>query len=213
MRWLLLDLAGVMADFDSAGRVARLAAGAGLRPDRVRERIYDSGFVADADAGRLDADEVLAGLRERLEWPGGDDELAALWAGAFSTAHDAVAAVAGLRAARPDLWTGLLTNNDALLARVLLAVLPDVWGLLDAGAFFAGALGVAKPAPGAWQAVLDHWSATGGRPVRPADVTFVDDSGGHVAAARELGLSAVHVTDPGALARWARGEAARSPAG
>lgn len=194
MRWLLLDLAGVVADFDSDARLGRLAERTGLSVPDVRDRLYGSGFVARADDGQLDADQVLAGLRDCLDWPGSDAELAGAWASAFTAVPAAQEAVAGFRRRHPRVRTALLTNNDALLDRVLPGRLPGVFDLLDAGAHFAGTTGFAKPDPRAWTTVLAQWHAD------PSEVLFLDDSDGHVAAARELGLAAVHVPGPDGLA-------------
>ena len=68
-RALLLDLAGVLSFFDKEGRLRRMAAAADLPEEEVTARIYGSGLVADADAGRLTADEMRTQLQGRLDLP------------------------------------------------------------------------------------------------------------------------------------------------
>jgi putative hydrolase of the HAD superfamily len=178
-RAVLLDLAGVLADFDRNGRTARLASAAGVSPQEVDARLYDSGLVAAADAGEVSADEFRAELRGRLALP--DDETTErLWASAFSPDPAAVAVLAGLD---PGLPRGVLSNNDALLARVLPRLLPEVFAGMDPIAF-AGALGAAKPDAEAYLLAVAPWG------LDPADVLFVDDSAANVDGARAAGLRA-----------------------
>lgn len=197
MHWLLLDLAGVLATFDPDSRLRRLGHLAGLAPAVVHDRLWGSGLVAAADRGELTAVGVRDAVRDRLELGCSDAELDAAWASAF-TVDARVLAVVADSGVDPER-TGILTNNDALLADVLPSVLPEVFARARGGSFFAGAIGAAKPDPAAWQAVLDTWA------VEAADVCFVDDSAGHVRAAAELGFDAVLFNSADSLARDLRG--------
>ena len=188
-RALLLDLAGVLADFDRDGRTARLAAAAGLIPDEVDARLYDSGLVPAADAGEVSAGEFRTELRGRLGLP--DDETAErLWASAFTPDPGALAVLAELD---PGLPRGVLTNNDALLAQVLPRLLPEVFAGMDPIAF-AGALGAAKPDAEAYLRAVAPWG------LAAADVLFVDDSVANVDGARAAGLRAEQATGAEELA-------------
>ncbi|WP_448625288.1 HAD family hydrolase [Geodermatophilus sp. URMC 64] len=182
-RALLLDLAGVLADFDRETRLDRLATAAGLTSDEVAARLYDSGLVAAADAGQLGAEEFRAELVDRLGLPDGAD-LDELWTSAFSPYPGAVALLERLD---PALPRGLLTNNDALLATLLPRRFPDLFARLDPVAF-AGALGVAKPDAAAYLRAIEQWA------VGPGEVLFVDDSGKNVDGARAAGLRAERAT-------------------
>jgi HAD superfamily hydrolase (TIGR01509 family) len=178
-RALLLDFAGVLADFDRDGRTARLASAAGLTPDEVDAHLYDSGLVPAADGGEVTAEEFRTELRERLGLP--DDETAErLWASAFTPDPAALAVLVELD---PGLPRGVLSNNDALLAQVLPRLLPEVFAGMDPIAF-AGALGAAKPDAEAYLRAVAPWG------VDPADVLFVDDSVANVDGARAAGLQA-----------------------
>jgi HAD superfamily hydrolase (TIGR01509 family) len=178
-RALLLDLAGVLADFDRDGRTARLAEVAGVSAEEVDARLYDSGLVPAADAGEVSAEEFRAELRTRLGLP--DDETTErLWASAFTPDPAALAVLADLD---PGLPRGVLTNNDALLGRVLPRLLPEVFAGMDPIAF-AGALGAAKPDAEAYLCAVAPWG------VNAADVLFIDDSEANVDGARAAGLRA-----------------------
>lgn len=176
---LLLDLAGVLADFDKNGRITRLAAASGLPAQEVAARLYDSGLVEAADAGELSAAQVRDELIRRLVLPD-DVDVDALWSSAFTPDDAALAVLARLDPALPQ---GVLTNNDALLAQVLPRRLPELFAGMDPIAF-AGALGVAKPRPEAYLRTIDHWR------LRPDQVLFVDDSAANVDGARAAGLRA-----------------------
>ena len=181
-RALLLDVAGVLAHFDRAGRTARLAEAAGLTPQEVTDRLYGSGLIAAADAGRVSKDELRTELRTRLALPD-DETVERLWASAFTPDPEALAVLARLDA---ELPRGVLTNNDALLAEVLPRRLPEVFAGMDPIAF-AGALGVPKPEATAYLRAIAPW---GGAPrgVTAGEVLFVDDSATNVAGARAAGL-------------------------
>jgi HAD superfamily hydrolase (TIGR01509 family) len=191
---LLLDLAGVITRFDSDARLARLGTLTGLEPAEVRARVYGSGLVAAADAGEYDAAGFLAGLRAALG-PGalrlGDRTLEAAWASAFSTDPEVLAVVAEVEAT--GVRVGVLSNNDALLTEVLPRELPEVFALIDAGVYFAGAIKAAKPDPRSWGTVLDAWQ------LPPGEVVFVDDKPEYAAAATEMGLHGVVFTTTEAL--------------
>jgi glucose-1-phosphatase len=178
-RALLLDLAGVLADFDRDSRIDRLAAAAGLSSGEVATRLYDSGLVAAADAGELGAAAFRAELVGRLGLPD-DADLDELWTSAFTPYPGAVALLERLD---PALPRGLLTNNDALLATLLPRRFPGLFARMDPIAF-AGALGVAKPDAAAYLHAIESWA------VDPGEVLFVDDSEQNVDGARAAGLRA-----------------------
>lgn len=187
-RALLLDLAGVLALFDKDGRIRRLGVAAGLSPDEVRARLYDSGLVADADAGKLTAEQMRGELHRRLRLS--VDVVDELWLSAFTPDPDALAALAHVDPAVPR---GMLTNNDALLAELVPRRFPELVRGMDPVAF-AGSLGVTKPDPDAYLRAIAGWS------VEPHDVLFLDDSAINVDGARAAGLRAAQVAGADALA-------------
>lgn len=200
-RALLLDLAGVLSFFDKEGRLRRMAAAADLPEEEVTARIYGSGLVADADAGRLTADEMRTQLQRRLHLPG--DVVDELWLSAVAPDPAALAALAHVD---PALPRGLLTNNDALLADLLPRRYPELVAGMDPVAF-AGVLGVTKPDPAAYLRPLAAW------PVEPADVLFLDDSADNVDGARAAGLRAEQVAGAEELAAALRASGLVEPSG
>jgi len=85
---------------------------------------------------------------------------------------------------------GVLSNSPPRLARWL-----DEWGLLDLfdTVFCSGDEGVTKPDPEAFKITLQQLA------VAPEEAVFIDDTVGHVEAARALGLHGVHFTTAEAL--------------
>ena len=193
-RHLLLDLAGVLCEFDSTARLERLAAVSGLETAEVDERLYGSGIVDRRDRGELDAVGIRGVLRDQLGLDCDDLELARLWASAF-TPDDQVLTV--IDSVAPGVTRTLLTNNDALLRDTLPLVLPAVHARI-AIPLFSATTRTTKPSPTAYAAALAVLGAA------PADVLFVDDSESNVDGARRMGIVAVHF----ALAELLRSELA-----
>ena len=189
VRHLLLDLAGVLCEFDSAARLERLAAVSSLETAEVDERLYGSGIVDRCDRGELDAAGIRGVLREQLGLECDDLELARLWASAF-TPDDQVLDV--IDDVAPGVTRTLLTNNDALLRDALPLVLPAVHTRI-AIPLFSATTRATKPSPAAYAAALAVLGAA------PSDVLFVDDSQANVDGASRMGIATVHFTSAEAL--------------
>lgn len=190
-RHLLLDLAGVLCRFDSAARLARLAAVSGLEPPEVDDRLYGSGIVDRCDRGELDATGIRDVLRDRLGLECDDRELATLWASAFTPDEEVLAVV---DAVAPGVTRTLLTNNDALLRDTLPMVLPAVHARI-AIPLFSATTRVTKPSPAAFGAALAVLGAA------PADTLFVDDSRSNIEGAHRMGIATIHFASTESL-RW-----------
>ncbi|MDQ4093088.1 MAG: HAD-IA family hydrolase [Actinomycetota bacterium] len=188
-RHLLLDLAGVLCEFDSTARLERLGAVSRLETTEVDERLYGSGIVDRCDRGELDAAGIRDVLRDQLELDCDDFELARLWASAF-TPDDQVLAV--VDSVAPGVTRTLLTNNDALLRDTLPLVLPAVHARI-AISLFSATTRATKPSPAAYAAALAVLGAV------PADVLFVDDSESNIDGARRMGIATVHFTSAESL--------------
>jgi len=188
-RHLLLDLAGVLCQFDSAARLERLAAVSGLETPEVDDRLYGSGIVDQCDRGELDAAGIRDVLRDRLGLECDDLELARLWASAFTPDEEVLAVVDGVA---PGVTRTLLTNNDALLRDTLPMVLPAVHARI-AIPLFSATTRVTKPSPAAFGAALAVLGAA------PSDTVFVDDSESNIEGARRMGIATIHFTSTESL--------------
>ena len=149
-RELLVDLGGVLFDFDDEHRVDRLGELFGRSAQEMKKALWDSRFSADADAGRYPtAAEVRTQVPTIMGYCGTDEDLDTAWCSAFEPAKDVVALVGQTAVPR-----GVFTNNEPLEEEVLTRVYPEVFALLDR-LFFCHRMSANKPDP----AVYDEVSA------------------------------------------------------
>lgn len=182
-RALLIDLDGVIRLWRSQEDPAAEAA-FGLPPGTVRRVAFAPERLLPAITGRL-ADaawRAQIGVEIARQFPGADAAGAVSW---WSSPYGEVdgAVVDLVRACRQRAAVVLVTNATSRLP-------DDLRRLGLAGAFDhvinSSVVGAAKPEPAIFGAAL---AAAG---VEAAEALFVDDTPGHVAAARGLGLAAHH---------------------
>jgi putative hydrolase of the HAD superfamily len=190
---LLIDLGGVLFEFDHQYRLEVLGSCLGVDPGRVDALLWRSGFSADCDAGRYpDAAAVRAEIRRRTGYTGPDEDLDAAWCSAFRPDQDVVSVLARHRGPR-----GVFTNNGPLEEQVLTRLYPHAFEPF-AHLFFCYRLAANKPDP----VVYHQIAAVLGVP--PALISFADDSADNVDVARRCGWNAVQfrsAADLGALLR------------
>jgi putative hydrolase of the HAD superfamily len=163
----------------------------GLAPDTINAVMFDSPHWQDALVGKTDMDGYwhAVGPALGLHTP------------------EAVAAFRNRYYADERINTGVVRMIRRLSAAHSLAILSnhppglrqwlEDWKLADRFdvVFCSGNEGVAKPDPRAFRETLRRLNVSAGEAV------FVDDTLEHVAAARELGIHAVHYTTTDALRR------------
>ncbi|RDI96956.1 HAD family phosphatase [Dyella solisilvae] len=186
LRCVLFDLDEVLADYDRAVRVSRLALAIGSTPAAVREAIYESGIEDAADSGALDAVAYLDALSAHL----GRTVSVAAWTTARREATRIRPDVLALaQALGTRLTVALLTNNGVLLAQQLPRIAPALFPLFEGRAFASAQFGGRKPEPRVYRDCLDRLSM-------PASSTlFVDDNAANVVGARQAGLHAHHYSN------------------
>lgn len=185
MTWVVFDYGEVIAQRPPAAAFARLAGLVGAGPEEGRAAAFEDGYWRYRDK----YDRGMPGL----------DYWRAVGAGAGVEIGPAEAAT--LSAADVELWNTLDPRSVELVAELAasgrrLALLSNA--PVDHGAAFrtrdwavpfqhfviSGELGIAKPDPAIWRALVDRLEA-------PADeVLFLDDRAENVAAAREAGIRA-----------------------
>lgn len=186
IRCVLLDMDGVLADYDRDVRIETLARLAGSTPAAVRSAIYGSGIEEAGDAGTLDAQAYLDALSRELGVPITVANWTAARRAATRVRTDTLALVEALE---DQVTLGLLTNNGWLMAQQLPAIAPALFPLFAGRSFCAAQFGAAKPAPAAYQGCLAMLGA------RPAETLFVDDSATNVTGALAAGLQGHHFVD------------------
>ncbi len=186
---LLLDLAGVLFEFDHEHRLGVLGTCLGLTAGQVNALLWQSGFSADCDAGRYpDAAAVRAGIRHRTGYAGSDEALDAAWCSAFRPDPD----VLGLLAGRPGR-RAVFTNNGPLEEQVLTRLYPEAFEPFEYS-FFCYRLAASKPDPAVYHEVAGLLA------IPPGLISFADDSADNVDAARQCGWKAVHYRSAADLA-------------
>jgi len=181
---LALDLVGVAGRARTDRRLERMAAGSGLTPDEVHERIWASGFDEECDAGEHTLEEARTGARRRLGIEATVDELRSWWAAGLDPDPDVLALTDAVRGRGAP--TALLSNNGPLLLDALEHhELDAVWRRFDRHCF-CFRYRVRKPDRAAYEA----FTADVGVPVDR--IAFVDDSSANVVGAREAGMRAHH---------------------
>jgi putative hydrolase of the HAD superfamily len=192
---LLVDLSGVLFDFDHEHRLDVLAEHFGLSAEEVDALFWKSGFSADCDAGVYpDSGSVRAEIRRRAPDTGSDDDLDAAWCSAFQPVDDVVDLV---DRRSPELRCGVFTNNGPLEEDALTRLHPAAFAPFDYR-LFCHRLGANKPDPAVYRRVS---SLLG---VPPAAICLVDDDEDNVRVARESGWQAVRFSAPGDLAELVR---------
>ncbi len=179
---VVLDLAGVVFDYDQQRRLHRLSSLVGVSTARLDELFWRSGFVSACDSGEIgDADAVRREIRARVSWDGPARELDEAWCSAMSPGPAAVRALK--ERPKPGPRLAVLTNNGPLEELTLPRLYPEVFDGFEA-LFFSHRLGATKPAAAVFAAVTRELA------VSPGEVAFLDDNRDNVAGARRFGWQA-----------------------
>jgi epoxide hydrolase-like predicted phosphatase len=185
VRAVVFDIGGVLGITPDLGVAKRWEAWLGLRSGAFRERMSD--VWTAGGVGALAEAQVYQALADRL----GLDEpaLAALtadiWEQYLGTANTELIAYA--RGLRPRYRTGILSNSF-VGAREREQVAYGFADLVD-DIVYSHEVGMGKPDPRVYRLACDRLG------VRPDETVFLDDVAESVAAAREVGISAVQFRD------------------
>ncbi len=190
---LLLDFGGVMTA-SLYDRMAEFSVAAGLPADAMRNALRTdegSAVLALAEAGLAPQRDLEVMLARQLGLPA--DGLIARLLAPDAMPPRAETADLARRARAAGIPTGLLSNS-------LGAGGYDIYAGYDLTALFdvvviSHLVGLRKPEPAIFELAAEKLG------LAPADCVFVDDTYGHVRAAREAGMAAVHFTgEPSQLA-------------
>lgn len=190
---LVFDVDGVLYHYDRNVRVTTLATTLGVSSGAVQDALFASGIEDDGDTGVFGPDEYLAALSARL----GVTVTVDAWVTASASASSPDFEVLGLAArACRVAKVAALTNNGALLKSEAPRILPELVALVLDRLYVSGEIGLAKPDPAAYWAVVDGCGFT------VDQAYFVDDSPDNVEGARLAGLTAHHFTSAEGLASF-----------
>lgn len=189
---LLLDVDGVLLDYDGAQRIRHLAEALRVPALRVSQALQEDGLDAAYDRGDVDTAAYL----QRLSTALGTDVDAPTWVAARVVASRPRAAlIQRVLALPPALRVGLLTNNGPLIVDVLAHWVPALCVRAQGHILCSAMLGGRKPDPAVYGRALDRVKAT------PGQTLFVDDLFRNVRGARLAGLHAETVKDGRSLGR------------
>ncbi|WP_447901296.1 HAD-IA family hydrolase [Stenotrophomonas sepilia] len=181
---LLLDVDGVLVQYQRAQRVLHLAQVLDVTPAAVQAALFDSGLEAAHDIGTLQGPAYLARLGECL---GRTVDVPSWIAARQAASHPQHAVLQRLQVLQLPL--AVLTNNGALMVQALPILLPELFPALQGRVFCSADFGLRKPAPEVFLRTLE---ALG---VAPSRTLFVDDLFANVRGARAAGLHAETVRD------------------
>jgi HAD superfamily hydrolase (TIGR01509 family) len=180
---VVFDFGNVLANVERLKICARLAEHSPLNAEEVCARIYGTDIERDSETGRYDSEGHFQSIKERIQGNGGwtYEEFREEFKEGFSLNREGMEA---LRLAARSKRVFVLSNTTYLHSLWLyeheeLATLPEQH-------IFSFKVGVMKPDPGIWRALLERAS------LQPAQCLYIDDLEPFCAAARRLGLNALH---------------------
>jgi FMN phosphatase YigB (HAD superfamily) len=184
---LLVDLGGVLFEFDHKHRLNVLGECLGLPPAHVDALLWQSGFSADCDAGRYpDAGAVRLEFRHITGYDGSDEDLDSAWCSAFRPDQE----VLDLLAERQTpIALGIFTNNGPLEEEALVRLHPQAFEPFQ-HRFFCHRLVANKPDEAVFRQVAGVLAESAD------EIRFIDDSADNVEAARRCGWTAAEYHSP-----------------
>jgi putative hydrolase of the HAD superfamily len=183
---LLLDVDGVLLDYQRSVRVRHIAHGLCVDTAQVQQVLFETGLETRYDSGMTDTAAYLRALSEGLQ----AEVSEALWIQArLAASRPRAEVVQRILALSESVRIGVLTNNGPLMAEVLRALLPTLCHRVGEGLLCSGALGGRKPDPALYLRALQRLQAA------PSRTLFIDDLFTNVRGARLAGLQAETVRD------------------
>lgn len=185
MPLLLIDLTGVLFDYDGQARTNAVAQATGRSYDEVRERLFRSGFFARCIRGQVTEAQEREFFRSTLGWQASDAEVNRVWSTGWTPRQDTLDVLS-------ELSTGvdrvLLTNNDPIMRVALGTEFPQLVAVVPT-MLSAEHVGAAKPERAAFTGALSLLGADA------RDAHFVDDTEANVEAAIGVGIRARRFID------------------
>jgi putative hydrolase of the HAD superfamily len=187
----IFDMDDVLYDFDWFARMTALSRVTGLPQEELRERWWNQGGEAAAEAGEyLSPEDYLLAFNEAIGFVLSEDDWLKARGGAMTPLPDSIAAVK--RASELGQVT-LLTNNGPLTSRHIRTLAPELVPVFGDHLFTSSDYGARKPDPRVFKAVLDRYG------VAADDAFFADDLPENVAGAESCGITGHLFIEPRGL--------------
>jgi glucose-1-phosphatase len=189
---LLFDLGRVVLDIDFGKTLACWAGHAGCEVTHLVGRFSRDDIYRRHETGDISDAEFFEGLRRSLGVKLSDAQFLEGWNAIFAGEMPGIAALLARAAARVPLYAFSNTNNAHVehFSLEYAAVLGHFREI-----FLSSAIGLRKPDAAAYDHVV---KAIG---VDPERIVFFDDLAENIEGAKACGLTALHVTSPGDVAR------------
>jgi glucose-1-phosphatase len=180
----IFDMDDVLYDYDWRARMAGMTELTGLTLDELRERWWHDDGEWAGEAGVFETPEAyLDAFSAAIGIEVDEDEWVRVRGAAMAVRPEAIAAVR--RASTLGTIT-LLTNNNALTAKHLRALAPELIELFGDHMLTSSHYRARKPDPAVFMRVLAAYDSA------PANAFFVDDMLENVEGARSIGITAYH---------------------
>lgn len=187
----IFDMDDVLYDFDWYGRMTSLTSITGLSLEELRERWWNRGAEAAAEAGDYgSAEAYLHAFNAAIGHELTEEEWVAARGGAMTVFPESISAVK--RATELGQVT-LLTNNGPLTSKYLRTLAPELGPIFGDNLFTSSDYGARKPSPVVFEAVLRRYG------VAASDAFFTDDLPENIAGAQSLGITGHLFTEPTGL--------------
>ncbi len=180
------DLGGVLVRTEDRSKRERWEQRLGMEPRQLDRLIFGGEMGRKAALGQASVEEVWESVRQELDLSLDEREQLArdFWQG-DDLDEELVAFIRGLRA---RFQTGLISNAWLELRELL----EGHWHIDDAfdDLVISAEVGLVKPDPAIYKLALERLN------VEADQAVFVDDFTQNIAAAADVGMHAVHFTDP-----------------
>ena len=180
----IFDMDDVLYDYDWRVRMAGMTELTGLSLAELRERWWHDDGEWAGEAGRFETpDAYLSAFTESIGVDIDEDEWVRVRGSAMTVRPDAIDAVR--RASELGTIT-LLTNNNALIAKHLHTLAPELVELFGEHLLTSSHYRARKPHPVVFERVLEAYDTAA------ANAFFADDMLKNVDGARSIGITAYH---------------------
>ena len=186
---LLVDLGGVVVEFDTDRVVHHAATVLGRSFDEVQRAVYRHDLLLPFELGQITPEDYYRGLKAQIGLSWSYEQFVRAWNDIFHEQRDVTALVDALRARHTVM---ALTNTNALHLAYLKTTIP-LLSQVD-GIVASCEVGLRKPDPAIYRLALER----AGFPAQAA--VYIDDRPEFVEAGRAVGLTAIRFTSSQQLA-------------
>lgn len=191
IKLVLFDLGKVLVDFDFERVFKRLTQSSPYSLSHIQRYFEHNPLWEVFEEGKLSPQQFVAHVTKELQLKLPEAAFVEIWSDIFWENTPVVELMRRVRLNRYPVY--IISNVNA----IHLAHIQRRFSVLQEVDYVVASceVGIRKPAPGIYQQALDHAQ------VKPQAAVFIDDTLGHVEAARQLGIHGIHYQEPERLAQ------------